>query len=93
MVVGSVLGRVNGKRGIVIAPPGLVGDYKAGTGWDSPYQKSPPQWSRRTSRDSLSHHSRHASNPVTQPDQKLAKNPERGKSSQVGQTTATEKRG
>jgi hypothetical protein len=32
-VVGSVLGRVNGKRGIVIAPPGLVGDYKAGTGW------------------------------------------------------------
>jgi superfamily II DNA or RNA helicase len=32
-VVGSVLGRVNGKRGIVIAPPGLVGDYNSGTGW------------------------------------------------------------
>lgn len=32
-VVGSILGRVNGKRGIVIAPPGLVGDYGAGTGW------------------------------------------------------------
>ncbi len=32
-VVGSVLGRVNGKRGIVIAPPGLVGDYNTGTGW------------------------------------------------------------
>lgn len=32
-VIGSVLGRVNGKRGIVIAPPGLVGDYNIGTGW------------------------------------------------------------
>jgi HKD family nuclease len=32
-VMGSVLGRVNGKRGIVIAPPGLVGDYNTGTGW------------------------------------------------------------
>ncbi len=32
-VVASVLGRVNAKRGIVIAPPGLVGDYNAGTGW------------------------------------------------------------
>ncbi|MFW6414276.1 MAG: SNF2-related protein, partial [Verrucomicrobiota bacterium] len=32
-VVGSVLGRVNGKRGLVIAPPGLVGDYQTGTGW------------------------------------------------------------
>ena len=32
-VVGSVLGRLNGKRGLVIAPPGLVGDYNAGTGW------------------------------------------------------------
>lgn len=32
-VVGSVLGRVNRKRGLVIAPPGLAGDYHAGTGW------------------------------------------------------------
>jgi hypothetical protein len=32
-VMGSVLGRVNGKRGIVIAPPGLVGDQSTGTGW------------------------------------------------------------
>lgn len=32
-VVGSVLGRVHGKRGIVIAPPGLVGDQQTGTGW------------------------------------------------------------
>lgn len=32
-VVGSVLGRVNRRRGLVIAPPGLVGDYHAGTGW------------------------------------------------------------
>jgi len=32
-VMGSVLGRVNGKRGIVIAPPGLVGDQNTGTGW------------------------------------------------------------
>lgn len=32
-VMGSVLGRVHGKRGIVIAPPGLVGDYRTGTGW------------------------------------------------------------
>jgi hypothetical protein len=32
-VVASVLGRVNAKRGIVIAPPGLVGDRYTGTGW------------------------------------------------------------
>jgi hypothetical protein len=32
-VVGSVLGKVNRRRGLVIAPPGLVGDYHAGTGW------------------------------------------------------------
>jgi len=32
-VIGSVLGKVNRKRGIVIAPPGLVGDYATGTGW------------------------------------------------------------
>jgi len=32
-VVGSVLGRLVGKRGLVIAPPGLVGDQNAGTGW------------------------------------------------------------
>lgn len=32
-VMGSVLGRVNGKRGIVIAPPGLVGDQGTATGW------------------------------------------------------------
>jgi hypothetical protein len=32
-IVGSVLGRVTGKRGIVIAPPGLVGDTGQGTGW------------------------------------------------------------
>lgn len=32
-VVGSVLGRLTGKRGLVIAPPGLVGDVNAGTGW------------------------------------------------------------
>ena len=35
-VVGSVLGRMRcqpGNRGIVIAPPGLVGDFKSGTGW------------------------------------------------------------
>jgi HKD family nuclease len=32
-VVGSVLGSANRKRGIVIAPPGLVGDYSTGTEW------------------------------------------------------------
>lgn len=32
-VVASVLGRVNARRGIVIAPPGLVGDPIEGTGW------------------------------------------------------------
>ena len=32
-VIGSVLGRVNRRRGLVIAPPGLVGDYGSGTGW------------------------------------------------------------
>lgn len=32
-VVGSVLGRLIGKRGLVIAPPGLVGDKMTGTGW------------------------------------------------------------
>ena len=32
-VIGGVLGRVNGRRGIVIAPPGLVGDAMTGTGW------------------------------------------------------------
>jgi hypothetical protein len=32
-IVGSVLGRVTGKRGIVIAPPGLIGDAGQGTGW------------------------------------------------------------
>lgn len=32
-IVGSVLGRIIGKRGIVIAPPGLVGDANQGTGW------------------------------------------------------------
>jgi len=32
-VVGSVLGRLTGKRGLVIAPPGLVGDQNTGTGW------------------------------------------------------------
>jgi len=32
-VVASVLGRVNAKRGIVIAPPGLVGDAAIGAGW------------------------------------------------------------
>jgi len=32
-VVASVLGRVNAKRGLVIAPPGLVGDQYSGTGW------------------------------------------------------------
>lgn len=32
-VVGSVLGRVSGLRGIVVAPPGLVGDKTEGTGW------------------------------------------------------------
>lgn len=32
-VVASVLGRVNRRRGIVIAPPGLVGDASIGTGW------------------------------------------------------------
>lgn len=32
-VIGSVLGKVNRKRGVVIAPPGLVGDRNTGTGW------------------------------------------------------------
>lgn len=32
-VVGSVLGRLTAKRGLVIAPPGLVGDVHSGTGW------------------------------------------------------------
>lgn len=32
-VIGSVLGKVNRRRGLVIAPPGLVGDYSTGTGW------------------------------------------------------------
>ncbi len=32
-VVGSVLGRLSSKRGLVIAPPGLVGDKMTGTGW------------------------------------------------------------
>ena len=32
-IVGSVLGRVTGKRGIVIAPPGLIGEASQGTGW------------------------------------------------------------
>ncbi len=32
-VIGSILGSVTRKRGIVIAPPGLVGDPHAGSGW------------------------------------------------------------
>ncbi|MDA3949007.1 MAG: hypothetical protein PF508_07250 [Spirochaeta sp.] len=32
-IIGSVLGRVTGKQCLVIAPPGLIGDAKQGTGW------------------------------------------------------------
>jgi len=32
-VIATVLGRVHAKRGLVIAPPGLVGDAVSGTGW------------------------------------------------------------